>query len=200
MARAIFAIILGLALAFGLAYMLMRMARAEEPAMTPQTQAQGTAHDFAFTDIAGGPLPMSGFAGKAVLVVNTASKCGFTPQYEGLQAIWEKYRDRGLVVLGVPSNDFGGQEPGSEAEIKDFCETTFQVDFPLTEKTVVKGDGAHPFYKWAAGQVGMMGTPKWNFHKYLVAPDGTLADWFATTTKPQSEKLAKAIETVLPEG
>lgn len=163
-----------------------------------QAAGQGSAHAFAFRAIDGGELPLSTFAGKAVLVVNTASECGFTPQYEQLQAVWERYRDRGLVVLGVPSNDFGGQEPGSEAEIKDFCATTFSVDFPLTAKEVVSGDDAHPFYRWARDELGGLAAPKWNFHKYLIAPDGRLVDWFSTVTKPDSDKVVAAIEAVLP--
>lgn len=158
----------------------------------------GSAHAFTFTAIDGTPLPLSQFAGKAVLVVNTASQCGFTSQYEQLQAVWQRYRDRGLVVLGVPSNDFGGQEPGTEAEIQEFCATTFSVDFPLAEKTMVSGDGAHPFYQWARGELGMVAAPKWNFHKYLIAPDGRLVDWFSTVTRPDSDKVIAAIEQVLP--
>ncbi len=158
----------------------------------------GSAHAFAFTAIDGSPLPLSQFVGKAVLVVNTASQCGFTPQYEQLQAVWQRYREGGLVVLGVPSNDFGGQEPATEAQIQDFCETTFSVDFPLTEKTVVAGDGAHPFYQWARGELGMVAAPKWNFHKYLITPDGRLVDWFSTVTRPDSDKVIAAIERVLP--
>ena len=110
----------------------------------PAAAASGSMHAFSFTSIDGAPLPMSGFAGQAVLVVNTASFCGFTRQYGALQQVYETYRDRGLVVLGVPSNDFGGQEPGTEAEIKQFCEVNFAVDFPLTEKQVVRGDGGAP--------------------------------------------------------
>jgi len=156
------------------------------------------AHAFAFTAIDGGPLPLKDFAGKAVLVVNTASRCGFTPQYEGLQALWEAYRDRGLVVLGVPSNDFGGQEPGSEAEIKQFCEVNFAIDFPMTAKAQVKGADAHPFYVWAGERAGIAGRPRWNFHKYLIGPDGRFVDWFATTTPPSAARLRAAVEAVLP--
>lgn len=165
---------------------------------TTSVKADGMSfHDFNFTSIEGEPMPASGFAGKAVLVVNTASFCGFTKQYDGLQALWEKYRDKGLVVLGIPSNDFGGQEPGTAEEIKTFCTANFSVDFPMTEKAVVKGPDAHPFYKWAAEQVGALGSPKWNFHKYLIGPDGRLVDWFATTTAPDSDKVAKAIDKAL---
>lgn len=156
-----------------------------------------TAHDFAFTAIEGGPLPLSGYAGKVVLVVNTASQCGFTHQYADLQALWQRYRAQGLVVLGVPSNDFGGQEPGSAAEIKTFCEVNFDVDFPLTEKTHVTGPEAHPFYRWAAEELGVLAVPRWNFHKYLVGGDGRLVDWFATTTSPTAERVTRAIEAEL---
>jgi glutathione peroxidase len=156
------------------------------------------AWEFSFTGIDGKPLPLSEFEGKAVLVVNTASACGFTPQYKGLQALAEKYRARGLVVLGVPSNDFGGQEPGSPSEIKSFCETRFKVDFPLTEKVTVKGPDADPFYRWALRELGTWARPRWNFHKYLIAPDGRLVDWFSTATKPGSRKVEKAVEAILP--
>ena len=160
--------------------------------------ASGSAHAYAFTSIDGDSLPMSQFAGKAVLVVNTASRCGFTPQYEGLQSLWDRYRDRGLVVLGVPSNDFGGQEPGTEAEIKAFCEVNFSVDFPMTEKQTVRGAQAHPFYRWAAEIVGPARVPSWNFHKYLIGPDGTLVDAIPTRVAPTDPQVIAAIEQVLP--
>lgn len=160
--------------------------------------AAQSAHAFTFTGIDGKPLPLAEFQGKAVLVVNTASQCGFTPQYSALQAVWEAYRDRGLVVLGVPSNDFGGQEPGTAQQIRDFCEVNYRIDFPLTDKTVVSGRAAHPFYQWAAAELGAVAKPRWNFHKYLVAPDGRLVDWFSTVTAPDSEKVRRAIEAVLP--
>jgi len=156
-----------------------------------------SAYDFSFTAIEGGDLPLAQYKGKVVLLVNTASLCGFTPQYDDLQAVWERYRERGLVVLGVPSNDFGGQEPGSAAEIKEFCEVNFSIDFPLTTKEHVVGDAAHPFYRWAAEQLGFAAKPRWNFHKYLIGPDGTLADWFSTVTKPTAPKVTEAIEAQL---
>ncbi len=159
--------------------------------------APDSAHDFVFTAIEGHKLPLSSFEGKVVLVVNTASLCGFTPQYADLQAIWERYRDRGFVVLGVPSNDFGNQEPGGEDEIKMFCEVNYDIDFPMTSKVQVKGEDAHPFYKWAAGQVGPAGTPRWNFHKYLIGPEGDLVTWFPTPTAPTSGTVSGAIEAQL---
>lgn len=155
---------------------------------------------FTFRALDGSELPLRHFRGAALLVVNTASRCGFTPQYKGLQDLWRDYRGRGLVVLGVPSNDFGGQEPGSAGEIRNFCETRFAVDFPLAEKARVRGSDAHPFYQWAARQRGPWASPLWNFHKYLVAPDGRLADWFSTLTRPDSPRLHDAIERILPAG
>lgn len=162
------------------------------------TRADGNAHDFAFSSIEGDALPMSVFKGKIVLVVNTASLCGFTRQYEALQSLWSRYRDRGLIVLGVPSNDFGSQEPGTADEISTFCEVNYGIDFPMTDKVQVKGDAAHPFYRWAARQVGFAGKPRWNFHKYLIGPDGRLIDWFSTPTKPTAARVIEAIEALLP--
>jgi len=159
---------------------------------------QGSAYDYSFTSIDGAELPLTTYRGKVLLVVNTASECGFTKQYADLQKLYDTYRTRGLVVLGVPSNDFGGQEPASESEIKKFCEVNFDVDFPLTTKNVVSGEGAHPFYQWAGAQAGMLGRPKWNFHKYLIGPDGQFVDWFSSTTNPMSETIIQKIEPLLP--
>lgn len=165
----------------------------------PAGAEAASAWDFSFVGIDGAPLPLAQYRGHAVLVVNTASHCGFTPQYKGLQALADKYRARGLVVLGVPSNDFGGQEPGSAGEIKQFCELTYGVGFPLTDKVAVAGDDAHPFYRWAAKELGPIAKPKWNFHKYLIAPDGRLVDWFSSITPPEAHRLVKAVEAVLPQ-
>jgi glutathione peroxidase len=165
---------------------------------TAQAAGSGSAHQFSFTSIDGDPIAMADFAGKAVLVVNTASRCGFTPQYDALQRVWETYRDRGLVVLGVPSNDFGGQEPGTEAQIKAFCETNFSVDFPMTEKQEVVGSGAHPFYRWAAQVGGADKAPSWNFHKYLIGPDGQFVAAIPTRVSPTDPKAIETIEKALP--
>src|SRR5690606_32681016 len=131
-------------------------------------------YDFDFRSLKGKPLPLAGFAGRPLLIVNTASKCGFTPQYKELEAIWRKYQDEGLVVLGVPSNDFANQEPGGAAEIVTFCETNFGVDFPLTEKVAVKGPAAHPLFQWLAREGGFLSRPRWNFYKYVIGKDGKL--------------------------
>jgi glutathione peroxidase len=165
----------------------------------PASSETVSAWDFSFIAIDGEPIKLSQFEGKAVLVVNTASHCGFTPQYKGLQALYQKYRQRGLVVLGVPSNDFGGQEPGSPREILEFCQTNFSVDFPLTEKVKVTGEDAHPFFRWAAKEMGPLAKPRWNFHKYLIAPDGRLVDWFSSVTSPDQASVSRAIEANLPQ-
>jgi glutathione peroxidase len=158
----------------------------------------GTAHAYGFVSIEGEPLPMAGYAGRPVLVVNTASMCGYTYQYAALQRVWSAYRDRGLVVLGVPSNDFGGQEPGSATEIKTFCEVNFDVDFPLTEKVHVQGESAHPMFVWLRQRLGPQAGPRWNFHKYLIAPDGTAVAAWPSAVDPDSPKITTAIESLLP--
>ena len=162
----------------------------------PAASAPLTAHDFTFENIDGGPLPLSDFAGKTVLLVNTASMCGFTAQYQALQTVYDKYRDAGLVVLGVPSDDFGGQEYDSADEIKQFCEINYGITFPMTDKVRVKGDNAHPFYQWVAAQ-GRMKLPRWNFYKHVIDADGNLVEWFASTTSPDSSKVINAIEKEL---
>ena len=162
----------------------------------PAASAPLTAHNFTFENIDGGPLPLSDFAGKTVLLVNTASMCGFTAQYEALQAVYDKYRDAGLVVLGVPSDDFGGQEYDSADEIKQFCEINYGITFPMTDKVRVKGENAHPYYQWVADQ-GRMKLPRWNFYKHVIDADGNLVEWFASTTSPDSSKVINAIEKEL---
>lgn len=156
-----------------------------------------SAHAFEFTTIDGEPFTLARFAGKAVLVVNTASECGLTPQYRGLQSLWERYRDRGLVVLGIPCNDFGAQEPGSEAEIKSFCSSRYKVGFPMTAKASVIGANAHPFYKWAIQQAGAAAAPRWNFHKYLIGADGELVGTFESGVAPEDKALIAALEAHL---
>lgn len=156
------------------------------------------AHDFEFTAIDGTPLPLANFKGKCILIVNTASECGFTPQYEGLQTLWQNYKERGLIVIGVPANDFGEQEPGSEAEIQNFCSSKFNVDFYLTTKQQVKGDQAHPFYLAVKNEFGSAAEPKWNFHKYLVDTDGELIEIWGPKIEPLAEEIKAVIEAKLP--
>ena len=156
-----------------------------------------TAHDFSFISIDGGDLPLADYKGKVVLLVNTASMCGFTGQYEGLQSLWSDYRDRGLVVLGVPSDDFGGQEFDTAKQVKSFCTLNYGIDFPMTDIAVVAGPNAHPYYKWIADMYGSLAIPRWNFHKHVIGADGKLVDWFASTTSPKSNRLREAIEAAL---
>lgn len=155
------------------------------------------AYDFTFRSIDGEPLPLSDFKGKALLVVNVASRCGLTPQYADLEALWKTNRDKGFVILGVPANDFGGQEPGTEKEIKTFCETRFGVDFPMTAKEHVIGPDAHPLYKWVASELGEPAAPRWNFHKYLFDRQGNIAGTFGSRTAPDAPELVRAIADVL---
>jgi glutathione peroxidase len=155
------------------------------------------AHRFVFTSIDGEALPLEAWRGRPVLVVNTASFCGYTPQYGQLEALWRRYRDRGLVVLGVPSNDFGQQEPGSAAEIKRFCESNYAVDFPLAQKCRVIGGDAHPFYRWIAESLGEAGTPRWNFHKYLIGPAGELAGAWPASVSPGDHRISAEIDKLL---
>ena len=152
------------------------------------------ATDFTLSTPQGAPMPLSQFAGRPMLVVNTASKCGFTPQYQGLQSLWTEYESQGLVVLGVPSNDFGNQEPGTDAEIGAFCTTRFATTFPLAAKAHVRGPEAIPLFQWLATQAGALGRPRWNFYKYVIAPDGSLARWFSSITKPDARPLRATIE------
>ena len=153
--------------------------------------------DFSFTDIDGRRLELGDYRGRAVLVVNTASECGYTPQYAELQELWQRYRDQGLVVLGVPSNDFGAQEPGTEDEIRSFCTTRYGVDFPLTAKQSVIGTEAHPFYRWVAQELGEDAAPKWNFHKYLLDTNGDLAGLWPSAVSPLDPALVEAVQDAL---
>lgn len=155
------------------------------------------AHDFTLTAIDGKPLDMKTLAGKPVLLVNVASYCGFTPQYTDLQALHETYGPRGLVVLGVPSNDFGAQEPRSEGEIAKFCESMYSVTFPLAAKQKVIGAEAHPLYRWIASEAGEGAAPKWNFHKYLIGKDGSLLGAWPSRVRPSSNEITSAIEAAL---
>ncbi|HTM75463.1 MAG TPA: glutathione peroxidase [Pseudolabrys sp.] len=155
-----------------------------------------TAYAFMFKGLDGDDILLSSYAGHPLLVVNTASQCGYTPQYTGLQQIWTRYRDRGLIVLGVPSNDFGGQEPGGKNEIHATAQGTYHVTFPITEKVVVKGSDAHPFFRWAATDRPLE-APRWNFHKYLIGRDGQLKAAFPSAVEPTDPVVIAAIEKEL---
>ena len=152
---------------------------------------------FKINSINGEVLDLSKFNGKTILLVNVASKCGFTKQYDDLQKLYDDFKDKGLVVIGVPTNQFGGQEPGTESEIKNFCETNFNITFPMTSKYEVKGDNAHPIYIWARDSFGKSTVPKWNFHKILINKNGKIEDTFASFTGPISKKIINKIEEIL---
>lgn len=154
-------------------------------------------YDFSFTSISGTEMPLSKFKDKVLMIVNTASHCGFTKQYEALQKMHEKYFDKGLVIIGVPSGDFGGQEFDDNSEIKEFCDANYSIQFELTEKEKVTGDDAHPFYKYAAEKLGFGTKPKWNFHKYIVNKQGEVVDYYNSTTEPDSEKVQERIGDLL---
>ena len=166
---------------------------AARPARAAQMSSPVTAYAFSFKALDGGDILLASHAGKPLLVVNTASLCGYTPQYAGLQELWTRYRARGLFVLGVPSNDFGSQEPGGVTDIQATAQKEYHVTFPLTEKVTVKGPNAHPFYKWAA-QLRPQDAPRWNFHKYLVARDGGLVAGYASAVEPTEPRIVAAIE------
>jgi glutathione peroxidase len=155
-------------------------------------------YDFSLTDIDGAALPLERFRGKAVLLVNVASKCGLTPQYKGLEALYRDYRARGLVVLGLPCNQFGGQEPGTEAEIRTFCESRYDVTFPLSSKVDVNGAGRHALYAWLAGpDARFPGDIQWNFEKFVVDRTGAVAARLGPRTTPDDAKLVAAVEAAL---
>ena len=158
--------------------------------------SNSTAYDFEFSSIDGNLIKLSQFKGKVVVVVNVASRCGYTPQYDDLQTLWSEYKSKNLVVLGVPTNNFR-QEPGSNKEIKDFCETNFGITFPMTEKTNVIGTNSHPFYKWARKDFGIGAIPKWNFHKIIIGKDGKVASTFSSITSPSSKKFINTIEKLI---
>jgi glutathione peroxidase len=157
-----------------------------------------TAYDFSFPRLDGSDdIVLGDLGAKAVLVVNTASECGFTPQYAGLQKLWERYRDRGLVVLGVPSNDFGAQEPGDARQIQIFCHETYAIDFPMTSKQTVIGGAAHPFYRWIVQETGEAAAPSWNFHKYLIGPAGEPVAVWPAKVDPLDDAVVGEIEALL---
>ena len=154
------------------------------------------AYDFQFKGIDGKIIKLSDFENKVIVVVNVASRCGFTNQYSDLQKLWETYQSKDLIVLGVPTNDFK-QEPGSNSDIKDFCETNFNINFPMSEKINVIGNDSHPFFKWAKQNHGMSAVPKWNFHKIIIGKDGKIADTFSSITKPSSKRFINSIDIII---
>jgi glutathione peroxidase len=174
------------------------------PSLTQTARAEGamtrvTAYAFSFPALAGGDIRLADYAGRPVLVVNTASLCGFTPQYAGLQQLWTEFHDRGLMIVGVPSNDFGAQEPGGVTEILQITHHQYGVTFPMAAKAVVRGAEAHPFYKWAAG-ARPKDVPRWNFHKYLIGRDGYIAEVFPEAVEPLDTRVKAAIARALADS
>ena len=154
------------------------------------------AYNFQFSSIDGGTISLSNFRGSVILIVNTASKCGLTGQFTGLQNLWERYQDLGLIVIGVPSNDFF-QEPGNDFQIQSFCKLNYNIDFLMTTKTHVVSQKAHPFYVWAKQQLGPDSAPRWNFHKLLINSKGQLVKWFSSPTPPEAKELTDIIDKLL---
>jgi len=174
------------------------------PATTRVARAEGmmsqiTAYAFTFPALSGDDIRLAEYTGRPLLVVNTASLCGYTPQYGGLQALWTEFHERGFAIIGVPSNDFGGQEPGDAADIAETAQHQYSVTFPIAAKAVVTGPGAHPFYKWAA-QARPKDLPRWNFHKYLIGRDGGIADVFASAVEPADTRVKTAIARSLADS
>jgi glutathione peroxidase len=169
-----------------------RIARAQSSGMS-----RVTAYAFTFAGLKGDDIRLADYAGKPILIVNTASLCGYTPQYTGLQQLWSRFRDRGLLIVGVPSNDFGGQEPGGVTEISHTAEHEYGVSFPMAAKVDVRGANAHPFYRWAATERPVE-TPRWNFHKYLIGRDGRIAAVFATNVEPMDARVVNAVAKEIP--
>jgi glutathione peroxidase len=171
------------------------------PAVTRRAMAEAamsriTAYAFSFPALEKGDIRLADYAGQPLVVVNTASLCGFTPQYAGLQQLWTEFHDRGLMIVGVPSNDFGGQEPGSASDIAETAQHQYGVTFPIAAKTVVKGPNAHPFYKWAA-DLRPKDVPRWNFHKYLIGRDGNIAEVFPESVEPTDTRVKTTIARAL---
>ena len=159
----------------------------------PNLNADQKAYDFKFDNIDGGIINLEEYKDKVILIVNVASRCGYTPQYNDLQTLWENYQNKNLVVIGVPTNNFK-QEPGDNESIKEFCKTNFAINFPMSSKINVIGNNAHPFYKWARKSYGLGAIPKWNFHKIIINKNGVIVNTFASFTKPSSKKIINAIE------
>jgi len=168
-------------------------------ALAQAAMSRITAYAFSFPALAGGDIRLADYAGRPLLVVNTASLCGFTPQYAGLQELWIQFRDRGLMIIGVPSNDFGAQEPGGATEIAETAQHQYGVTFPIAAKATVKGTNAHPFYKWAADS-RPKDVPRWNFHKYLIGRDGYIAEVFPETVEPSDTRIKTAIARALADS
>ena len=173
-------------------------AAATRAARAQAAMSRITAYAFSFPGLDGGDIRLAEYTGRPLLIVNTASLCGYTPQYAGLQVLWTEFHGRGLMIVGVPSNDFGGQEPGGSSDIAETAQHQYGVTFPIAAKAVVKGPNAHPFYKWAA-DARPKDVPRWNFHKYLIGRDGYIAEAFPSAVEPSDTRVKTAIARTLAE-
>ena len=162
-------------------------------------KVNANAYKFSFNSIDGKIVNLKDFKGKPILIINTASLCGFTNQYADIESLYDKYKENGLVVIGIPSNDFGNQELSTNTEVKDFCTTNFDISFLLTEITKIKGQNGHPFFKWIKQEAGFLAFPKWNFYKYLINNKGELVSWYTSTTNPKSDKIEKELQKLMYE-
>ena len=154
-------------------------------------------YQFNFNSIDGKKINLSDFKGKPIFIVNTASLCGFTYQYSDIETLYQKYKKDGVIIIGIPSNDFGNQELSSNKKVKEFCSVNFDVSFMLTEITNIKGKKGHPFFRWAKNEAGFLAFPKWNFYKYLINKEGSLVKWYASTTRPISNKITVEIDKII---
>ena len=161
------------------------------------SEVKASVYQFNFNSIEGKEINLNDFKGKPILIVNTASLCGFTYQYSDIENLHQKYKKDGLIIIGIPSNDFGNQELSSNQKVREFCTINFNVSFILTEITSIKGDKGHPFFKWIKKEAGFLATPKWNFYKYLFNKEGSLVKWYASTTRPNSNKIKTEIDRIL---
>ena len=162
-------------------------------------KVNANAYKFSFNSIDGEIVNLKDFKGKPILIINTASLCGFTNQYADIETLYDNYKENGLVVIGIPSNDFGSQELSSNTKVKEFCTTNFGISFLLTEITKIKGQNGHPFFKWIKKEAGFLAFPKWNFYKYLINNKGELVSWYTSTTNPKSEKIQKEVQKLIYE-
>ena len=163
--------------------------------MTSKVKAD--VYQFSFNSIDGKEINLNDFKGKPIFIVNTASLCGFTYQYSDIETLHQKYKKDGLIIIGIPSNDFGNQELSSNQKVKEFCNVNFDVSFMLTEITNIKGEKGHPFFKWVKKEAGFLAFPKWNFYKYLINKEGFLVKWYSSTTKPYSDKIITDIDKII---
>ena len=162
-------------------------------------KVNANAYKFSFNSIDGKIVNLKDFKGKPILIINTASLCGFTNQYADIELLYDNYKEDGLVVIGIPSNDFGSQELSSNTKVKEFCTTNFDISFLLTEITKIKGQNGHPFFKWIKQEAGFLAFPKWNFYKYLINNKGELVSWYTSTTNPKSDKIEKELQKLMYE-